>query len=104
MQLLKLCDVSDSFAVPGFAGFEVTFALKLDLAHLMPVVPVAELKKFADVPLARLDFRMALTFTLVPPTFPVVRTSTVAADAGAADRATSSAVAPAAARNRYLCI
>jgi len=103
VQLLKLCAVRDSFAVPGLAGFEVTLALKLDLAHLTPVVLVADMKKSAVVPVERLDLRTSPTFTLVPPTLPVVSTSTVAAYAGTADRVASSAVA-AAARNKYLRI
>ena len=104
VHLVKLCDVIDSFAVPGLAGFAVTFALKLDVEHLMPVVPVAVWVKFAVVPLARLAFRTAPVATLVPPTFAVVRTSTVAADAGTAVRARRGANAAAAARRKYLRI
>jgi hypothetical protein len=100
VHLLKLCAVIDSFAVPGLAGFAVTFALKLDVEHLMPVVLVAVSKKFAVVPLARLAFRTAPVATLVPPTFPVVRTSIVAAEAGTVASAVKAAVAATAASTR----
>jgi hypothetical protein len=40
VHLLKLCEVSDSLAVPGLAGLLVTLAVKPDLEHLTPVVPL----------------------------------------------------------------
>jgi hypothetical protein len=98
VQLPKVCDVSDSFAVPGLPGLLVILALKLDLAHLTPVLPEADERNATEVPDFRLDFTTSPTFTLVPPTFPVVRTSMLAAEAGITDKADSSAVAPAAAK------
>src|SRR5262249_11898067 len=90
------------FAVPGLAGFAVTFALKLDVEQKTPVVPPDVSVRLAFVPEARLALRTSPTLTLVPPTLLTVSTSTVAADAAIADSATIDTVNAAVPRSRYL--
>src|SRR5690242_13810180 len=84
VQLLKVCAVRFSVAMPPAAGLVSTVAVNCDTEQLTPVVPVAVVKNVALVP----DLRPAVTVspaaTFAPPTAPVVRTSDPAALAGAA--------------------
>ncbi len=43
LQLVNVCAVRLSVAVPGAVGLLSTLALKVDAAHFTPVVPVVEL-------------------------------------------------------------
>src|SRR5258708_8358571 len=100
----KVCAVSDRTALPGRAGLAVTLLVMVDLVHLaVMVVPGDE--KEATVRALSPACRTAPTFTLGPPTLPVVRTSCVAAKADAVGPRTSIAeAAPVAARSRDLRI
>src|SRR5260370_36804184 len=88
----KVCAVSDRTALPGRAGLAVTLLVMVDLVHLaVMVVPGDE--KEATVRALSPACRTAPTFTLGPPTLPVVRTSGVAAKPDAVGPTTSVAAA-----------
>src|SRR2546430_7323362 len=82
VQLLKLCAVSDSAAVPGAAGLPVTVALKDDVVQVTPLLPLGMSKNVADGDDSP-AVTTSLTGTAAPPALPNVSTL-ASADAGPA--------------------
>src|SRR5262245_29911320 len=79
VQLLNVCAVSDSPALPPAAGLLVTVAVNCEVVHVTVELPETN---EALVPLFRLAEATSPTATLGPPTEPVVSTLEPAAFAG----------------------
>lgn len=97
VQLLNVCAVSDSPAVPPAAGLLVTEAVNCETVQLTLELPETNV---AVVPLFRLAVTTSPTATFGPPTEPVVRTFEPAALAGDARNSPAAATVSSAAADR----